>query len=462
VNIVGGSIEDSVSGLRVETLSNGSGGQPTVTISGRTQFKNNRTDITVDRTNVDARGAVFVGAADGFAVENRVTHALDTAGRGLVSWNAGNVYVTQASGSIQRGVDVAGVGDTVNVANASFAEDVAVNSRRNLAFNDTRLQSLTLNSGAAGSGIGGAVTAEGAGGFNFKTNVNLLSDTTLATRGADITFTGDIQNAGGVARALRLVAGSGTARGNVYMNTGGLEKTPLGYFDVSANNFKLDSTLWVSAYKIDALGNVALSTSTLRAQDTGAASTLNAGGDVTGSTQSLGSVEIVSGGDIVANITATDIVAKAQGAMDVVAKASNSAAFSAGGNANISGSAPQLTLNAPRGSVSGSFGQVNNTGTGVININGKPQPNPSLSSNTENNRVIPAGGVSEDGADGGGVQLARADGVLKSQGSDVTLSTLEEAGEAMDNGQAVELDMSPRKQREQNNSKKDEDKEQGE
>ncbi len=102
VNIIGGSIEDSVSGLRVETLSNGSGGQSAVSISGGTQFRNNVTDIAVDQTNVDARGAVFVGAADGFAIEDRVTHALDSAGRGLVTWTPGNVYVTQSSGSVQR------------------------------------------------------------------------------------------------------------------------------------------------------------------------------------------------------------------------------------------------------------------------------------------------------------------------------------------------------------------------
>jgi filamentous hemagglutinin family protein len=465
VNITGGSIEGSTgTGIRFETLSNGNGGQPVVRVSG-TQFKNNTIDITVDRTNVDARGAVFVGAANGFAIEDRVTHALDTTGRGLVTWEAGQVYVTQDSGSVQRGVDAGGVGDTVNVAGGTFADNVNVDTQRNLAFNDTRLQSLTVNSGAAGSGIGGAVTAEGAGGFNFKTNVNLLADTALTTRGADITFSGDIQNAGGAARALQLVAGSGATRGNVYMNTGGLASNALGRFDVSANNFKLDSTLWVSAYKIDALGNVALSNSTLRAQDAGAASSLNAGGDVTGSTISQGSVAVVSAGDIVANIAGTDVLAQAQGNMNVVVAASNSASLSANSvvasvtsptlevaavtEATISGAASQMTVNAPRGSVSGNFGQVTNTGGGVVNINGKPQPNPSVSSNAENNRVVPVGGVQEGGVEAGGFQLAQADGL----GTEMGFSTPEAAGQALDRGQTVELDMSPRNQRSKNNGR---------
>ncbi|RYG06422.1 MAG: hypothetical protein EON92_20040, partial [Burkholderiales bacterium] len=287
VNITGGSIEGSTgTGIRFETLSNGNGGQPVVRISG-TQFKNNRSDIAVDRTNVDARGAVFVGAGDGFAIEDRVLHALDTTGRGLVTWDAGNVYVTQSSGSIQRGVDASAAGSTVNVAGGTFAEDVSVNTPRNLKFNTTTLGSLALGEGAAGSGIGGTVTAYGAGGFAFdaKASFRLLSDTTLATTGADIKLLGDIQNDGAVARALRLIAGSGTTRGNVHMNTGGSASGFLGALDVSANNFKLDSTL-------------------------------NAGGDVTGSINSLGNIEIVSGGDIQSKITAKELTAEAQGSID--------------------------------------------------------------------------------------------------------------------------------------------------
>ncbi len=512
VNITGGSIEDSAyAGIRFETLSNGSGGQPAVTISG-TQFRNNAgKDIVVDNTSVDARGAVFVGASDGFAIEDRVTHALDNAGRGLVTWNAGNVYVTQASGSIQRGVDAAGIGDTVNVASASFAENVAVHARRDLAFNNTRLQSLTLNSGAAGSGIGGMVTAEGGGGILFNAPVRLLADTTLATTGADISLNGDVQNAGSVARGLRLLAGTGATRGNVRMTTGGSAGGPLGYFDVSANAFNLASTLWVGAYKIDALGNVRLSNSTLRAQDSGAASSLNAGGDVTGSTISQGAVEVTSAGDIQANIAGTDVTAQAQGAMDVVVTASQTAtltadtivanitatdvvaqsqgnmnvvvaasssaslgggsvvaevtapvvAVAAANDAQVSGSAGQITLDAPKGSVSGSFGQVSNTGGGLVNVNGKPQTNQTVSSNAENNRVVPVAGVQESGAEGGPVQLAQTGDLTRQGGSGVSLGTPETAGEALDNGRAVELDMSPRKQRAQDNKKDRDEKEQG-
>lgn len=399
--------------------------------------------------------------------------------------------------SINTALNRAGSGADLRVGAGRYAENVVISNPYNLYFSGSTLNSLTLNAGAAGSGIGGSVTAEGAGGFMFNAPIRLLGDTTLTTLGADIAFNRDIQNAGVVANALRLVAGSGSTRGNVHLSTGGTEAHPLGSFEVTANKFSLADTLWVRDYRIAALGDVALSNSTLRAQDSSAASTLNAGGDVTGSTISQGSVGVVSAGNIqaniagtnvaaqargatdvvvtasqtatltadtiVANIKATDVVAQSQGNMNVVVAASNSASLGGGSvvanvtapvvavaavnDAQVSGSAAQITLDTPKGSVSASFGQVSNTGGGLVNVNGKPQTNQTVSSNAENNRVVPVGGVQESGAEGGTVQLAQSGDRARQGSSDISLSTPEAAGEALDNGRAVELDMSPRKQR---------------
>lgn len=489
VNITGGSIEDSVSGLRVETLNNGAGGQSAVTISGGTRFRNNVTDITVGQTNVDARGAVFVGAADGFAIEDRVTHALDTTGRGLVTWEAGNVYVTQSSGSVQRGADVSSSGGTINVAAGTYAEDVTLANPYKLLFNNATVRSLTLDAGASGSGLGGRVTANGAGGIVSNAAFNLLGDTTLATTGADITLNRDIQNVGSTPYGLRLIAGTGATRGNVRMVGGGTTSNTLGRFEVSSNRFSLLDTLWLTGYKIDALGSVALSNHTLRAQDASAANTLNAGGDITGATVSQGSVVITSSGNIAANVTASDVamsavgdisgniagtnvVVQAQGDLNLVVVAANSAslagdtvvvnvaapvvAVAALGDAQVSGSSSQMTVNAPSGSVSGSFGQVTNSGGGLVNVNGKPQGNAQLSSNSDNSRVMPADtladNVSGDGI--GDVQLAQA-GVPMSQtdGGGVVLMPPGAAVEALSNGQSVELDLSPRNKQDQSPAK---------
>jgi len=50
-----------------------------------------------------------------YLIEDHIYHALDEAGCGLVTYVPGTVYVTPASGSIQRGVDAVPEGGTVNV-----------------------------------------------------------------------------------------------------------------------------------------------------------------------------------------------------------------------------------------------------------------------------------------------------------------------------------------------------------
>jgi len=408
---------------------------------------------------------------------------------------------TQAM-SVGTALGNAGSGANIRVGAGTFAEDVVVNNPYNLYFSGSTLRSLALGSGAGGSGIGGTVTASGAGGIVVNAPVNLLGDTTLATLGADITLNGDVQNAGGVARALHLMAGSGATRGNVHMVSGGTEANALGQFEVVSNAFSLASTLWVKGYGIDALGSVALSNHTLRGQDASATNTLNAGGDVTGSTISLGAVQVTSGGDVSANVTASEVAVaavgdisgtttsqgnvqissstgdvtgsisgsnvtvQAQGDVNVVVVASNSASLAgdsvvanvvapvvevaAVGDAQLSGSSSHVTMNAASGSVSGNFGQVTNSGGGLVNVNGKPQSNQQLSSNAENNRVIPPGNNLGEGssAEEPMLQLAQA-GLLTGEGEPLMVrSSPSGAGEAIDNGQAVELDMSPKNERE--------------
>ncbi len=400
---------------------------------------------------------------------------------------------------VAAALDHAGAGASIRIAAGTYAENVVVNNPYNLYFNGSTVHGLTLNAGAAGSGLAGAVTADTASGILLNAPVRLLGDTTLATLGADITLNGDIQNAGATAYGLRLIAGTGGTRGNVHMVTGGTAANALGSFEVSSNQFSLLDTLWVKGYKIDALGSVALSNHTLRGQDSSAANTLNAGGDITGATVSQGSVVITSSGNIAANVTASDVaisaggdisgttnslgavqmtsggdisgsvsgstvVVQAQGDLNLAVVASSSAslagdtvvvnvvapvvAVAAVGDAQVSGSSSQMTVNAPSGSVSGSFGQVTNSGGGLVNVNGKPQGNAQLSSNSDNSRVMPAGTALADNVAGDeiqGVQLAQA-GILMAQSGEggIILMSPGAAGEALSNGQSVELDLSPR------------------
>ncbi|MFT3883715.1 MAG: hypothetical protein QM703_29310 [Gemmatales bacterium] len=83
----------------------------------------------IDGTSATYGGVLGSGAtvAQGFTIENKITHGTDTAGLGYVRITPNLVYVTQASGSIQRGVNVASANDTLYNSAGTFAGNVSVN-----------------------------------------------------------------------------------------------------------------------------------------------------------------------------------------------------------------------------------------------------------------------------------------------------------------------------------------------
>ncbi len=83
---------------------------------------------------MDATSATFTGAAGNFEIEDRVAHVVDFPGVGLVTWVAGNLYVTPNSFAppttltpdIQRAVDAASPGEIVNVAAGLYENQVII------------------------------------------------------------------------------------------------------------------------------------------------------------------------------------------------------------------------------------------------------------------------------------------------------------------------------------------------
>src|SRR5690606_23630853 len=71
--------------------------------------------------------------ADNFAIEDRVEHAVDTAGLGLVTWVVGNLYVTAASGSIQNGIDAAAATNVIHVHAGTYNEKLVINKALDLS-----------------------------------------------------------------------------------------------------------------------------------------------------------------------------------------------------------------------------------------------------------------------------------------------------------------------------------------
>ncbi|QKO21613.1 filamentous hemagglutinin N-terminal domain-containing protein [Rhodoferax sp. BAB1] len=435
--------------------------------------------------NLPGAGASFIQGWDGAgATQDYAVGVGQLAGGG-----------TQAM-SIASALSQSGSGAQITIGAGSYNETVSLAGRRNLRFADATLQGLVFQVGAADSGIGGQVTATGAGGIRADAALQLLADTRLATTGADINLDGHISNAAGGSYSLSLVAGSGSNRGNVSMRSGGTESSPLEQFDVSANRYSLSDTLWVQRYQINALGLVALSDHTLRALDATGNSTLTTNGDVTGSTISLGNVAVQSSGDVSVsvsaggdalvagnNITGTiagaDVAVTAQGNANVDVVATQTATLAAesvsgsvsapalvvdaGGSVQLelqtqtatvhadgpvilSGDSSSLSLDASGGSVSGNFGQVSNTGEGVVTVNGRPELSQNLAQNADNNRVLPGRSALSEGAlpdtpsdrrPGPGSILAQLGEVQIARGSPA------QAGGAIDRGQSVEIDLSP-------------------
>ena len=289
--------------------------------------------------------------------------------------------------SLQDGVNRASSGDTVAVGGGSYAENVSVNKPLNFVFGGSTVQSIVFN---ANTGIAGNATASGTG-FTFNAPVTLTGATSLMTMGGNIAFNGDIQNVGTSPFAL----GLSTGMGDIMMLSGGSSANPIGFFSVGANDFTLSGTLWVTGFNVGASGNIALSEHSLHATTPGGTNILIASGSVTGATFSQSVVVVNAGGDV------------------------------------------QLIMDVPTGSSvsSGGTASVQNVGTGVIAVNDVPQPNTQTMS-VGASRIIPpdnalprqsnAPAVPPQGGGGREIQVGA-----------------ESAGDALDQGFAVEIDLTP-------------------
>ncbi|MDP1654649.1 MAG: filamentous hemagglutinin N-terminal domain-containing protein, partial [Hylemonella sp.] len=367
----------NTAGVYIDTNANANNAASGIVISGNSLTGNGYGVAVAGNATVNASGNWW-GSSSESAVMARTSGAVDfspflmsgvdtsLAASGFQG-DVSNVAITRmgaqtgSTGRIQEGANLAGVGGTLNIAGGTYAEDLQFSNRYNLRFSGVTLDGLRLNAGAAGSGIGGDVTVTGAAGIRFDAAVNLLADTTLATRGRDIQLNGAVQNSGGTARALTLTTtGSGDNRGDVALHSGGADGNALGQLNVTARNVTLGNTLWVRNYAIDASGDVALSNSTLKATAAGVTSSLTAGGNVTGATTSVGGIVLNSDGNVAANVSAgglasvsgrnvsgaisgASVAVTAQQTLDATVTAATSATLTSDGNVASNVSAGGLT-----------------------------------------------------------------------------------------------------------------------
>jgi parallel beta-helix repeat protein len=113
-----------------------------------------------------------------FALEDKVFHAMDATGLGLVTWVPSNVYVTTNTLGIQRGIDVV-PNSTVNVGPGIFNEDVNIN-KNGLQLLGSGIDVTTVTGPIGGSHATMRVTNNSTGvlidGFTITRDGNNVTD----------------------------------------------------------------------------------------------------------------------------------------------------------------------------------------------------------------------------------------------------------------------------------------------
>lgn len=154
-NLNGVVIANSTLGLLVDgtDASLAPGDATLVNLSGDYIDLVNASSSNMDATSVSFDGLTGAGMSPAqlFATEDRIDHATDTAGLGLVRVKAANVYVTVNSGSIQRGINPASSGDVVNVNDGTYPESLNVN--KPLSLVSANGPSVTTIAGASTTAV---------------------------------------------------------------------------------------------------------------------------------------------------------------------------------------------------------------------------------------------------------------------------------------------------------------------
>ena len=209
----------------------------TVDLGTATDPGNDTLNITSNGLFIDNTGANPVSAlgdtfevngtplTDPFAIEDQMFDALYTGGGGLVTYVAGNVYVTNSSGSIQRGVDAVAAGGTVNVGPGIYANYTVGSKPLTIRFENGPSLTLAadpLEAGKLSLTVHGWATGDDQITFSagdagaVHVNINGLPAGTFTPKGRLIAYGGagltDISVDSAITLSAWLFAGTGNTR----------------------------------------------------------------------------------------------------------------------------------------------------------------------------------------------------------------------------------------------------------
>jgi hypothetical protein len=192
--------------------------------------------------------------ADFFTLENYIVHAMDDAGYGLVITKTDHLFAnpTPATLGIQRGIDAASTGFTVNVSAGTYAETVSVNKDVTLLGANVGLACGSRGAESLISGSGGAaltVTSDGVTIDGFEITNPAGNYAIAATGRNDLTIQyNNINNIGtlpvlsGNTHAVSIAMSSTadianvTVKDNCFSNIQGGENSSLSGTDAKSNN----------------------------------------------------------------------------------------------------------------------------------------------------------------------------------------------------------------------------------
>jgi uncharacterized delta-60 repeat protein len=165
------SISGGVTGLKVDGSQAhvGGGTLNNTAFSGQSDQYIRLANAALAGTIVDGTTATFDGLtgagatlAQNYDIEDKIFHATDDGTLGFIRVKANQVYVTPNSGSIQRGINAALAGDTVNVKAGTYHENVNLNKQVQVvgAGSGNTASDTVIDAGGSTNGI--TISASGA------------------------------------------------------------------------------------------------------------------------------------------------------------------------------------------------------------------------------------------------------------------------------------------------------------